>query len=88
MVVVSGDNESCVVLIDKIDYQDQLQKIVGHCIKDGIYKAAEDNTLRDLKLFKSFLCRNFRKYEHYEEMLPKSNQPGQLYDTAKTHNYR
>ena len=53
-------------------------------IKDGIYKVAEDNTLKDLKLFKSFLYRNFRKYEYYEEMLPKSNQPGQLCGTAKT----
>ena len=57
-------------------------------IKDGIYKVAEDNTLKDLKLFKSFLYRNFRKYEHYEDMLPKSNQPGQLYGTSKTHKLR
>ena len=45
-------------------------------IKNGIYKVAEDNTLKDLELFKSFLYRNFSKYEHYKEMLPKSNQPG------------
>ena len=25
--------------------------------------------------------------EHYEEMLPKSNQPAQLYRTAKTHKF-
>ena len=54
-------------------------------IKFGFYRVAEDNTLKDLKLFKSFLYRNFRKYEHYEEMLPKSNQLRQLYRTAKTH---
>ena len=56
-------------------------------IKNGIYKVEQDNTLKDLKLFKSFLYRNFRKYEHYEEILPKSNQPGQLYGTAKTHKF-
>ena len=61
--------------------------MVDDGIKNGIYKVAEDNTLKDLKLFKSFLYRNFRKYEHYEEMLPKSNQPGQLYGTAKTHKF-
>ena len=71
LVVVSGDKESCVVLIDKTDYQDKLQKMVEDGIKNGIYKVAEDNTLKDLKLFKSFLYRNFRRYEHYEEMLPK-----------------
>ena len=87
LVVVFGDKESCVVLIDKTDYQDKLQKMVEDGIKNGIYKVAEDNTLKDLKLFNSFLYRNFRKYEHYEEMLPKSNQPGQLYGTAETHKF-
>ena len=87
MVEVSGDKESCVVLIDKTDYQDKLQKMVDDGIKNGIYKVAEDNTLKDLKLFNNFVYRNFRKYEHYEEMPPKSNQPGQLHDTPKTHKF-
>ena len=41
-----------------------------------------------MKLFnRNFEYRNFGKYEHYEEMLPKSNQPGQLYGTAETHKF-
>ena len=87
LVVVSGDKESCVPFVDKTDYQDKLQKMVDDVIKNGIYKVAEDNTLKHLKLFKSFLYRNFRKYEHYEEMPPKSNQPGQFYGTSKTHKF-
>ena len=83
LVVLSGDKESCVALIDKTDYQDKLQNLID----DGISKVAEDNTLRDLKLFKSFLSRNFRKYEHYQEMLPNSNQQGQLCGTAKAHKF-
>ena len=43
--------------------------MVGDAIKNGIYKVAKDHTLKDLKLFKSFFYRNFRKYEQYEEML-------------------
>ena len=70
--MISRDKESFVVLIDKTDYQDKLQKMVDDGIKNGIYKVAEDNTIKDLKLFKSFLYRNFRKYELYEEMSPKS----------------
>ena len=70
--MVSRDKESFVVLIDKTDYQDKLQKMIDDGIKNGIYKVAEDNTIKDLKLFKSFLYRNFRKYELYEEMPPKS----------------
>ena len=61
--------------------------MVDYGIKNGIYKVAEDNALKDVKLFHSFLYRNLRKYEHYEEMLPKSNEPGQLYGTAKTHKF-
>ena len=61
--MVSGDKESCVALIDKTDYPDKLQKMVDDGIKNGIYKVAEDNTLKDLKLFKSFLYKKFRKYE-------------------------
>ena len=87
LVVIFGDKELCVILIDKTDYQDKLQKMVDNGIKNGIYRVAEDNTQNDLKRFKSFLYRNFRKYEHYEEMLPKSNQPGQLYGTTKTHKF-
>ena len=75
LIVVSGDKELCVVLIDRTDYQDKLQTIVDDDIKSVIYKVAEDNTLKDLELFKSFLDRNFRKYEHYDKMLPKSGQP-------------
>ena len=70
--MVSRDKESFVVLIDKTDYHDKLQKMVDDGIKNGIYEVAEDNTIKDLKLFKSFLFRNFRKYELYEEMPPKS----------------
>ena len=74
LIVVSGDKELCVVLIDRTDYQDKLQTIVDDDIKSVIYKVAEDNTLKDLELFKSFLDRNFRKYKH-DEMLPKPGQP-------------
>ena len=68
------------------DYQDKSQKMVDDGIKNGIYKVAED-TLKDLKLLKSFLYRNLRKYEHYEKMLPKSNQLVQFNCNAKTHKF-
>ena len=41
--VVSGDKESCVVLMNKTGYQYKLQKMVDDGIKNGIYKVAEDN---------------------------------------------
>ena len=36
---------------------------------------------------KFLMKKNVRKYEHYEEMLPKPNEPGQVYGTAKTHKF-
>ena len=61
--------------------------MIDEGIQNGVYIVTEDRTLKDLKLFCSFLYRNFTKYEHYEKMLPTSNQPGQLYGTAKTHTF-
>ena len=62
--------------------------MINDGIRDGIYKVTADNTLDDLKTFKSFLyCNFYGKYKHYEKALPKSNQPGQLYGTAKTHKF-
>ena len=86
--MVSGDKESCVVIMNKSDYQNKMQQMIHDGIRDGIYKVTADNTLDDLKTFQSFLYHNFYgKYEHFEKMLPKSNQPGQLYGTAKTHKF-
>ena len=86
--MVSGDKESCVVIMNKSDYQNKVQQMINDWIRDGIYKVTADNTLDDLKTFQSFLYHNFYgKYEHFEKMLPKSNQPGQLYGTAKTHKF-
>ena len=88
LLVVSGDKESCVVIMNKSDYQNKMQQMINDRIRDGIYNVAVDNTLDDLKTFKSFLYSSFYgKYEHYEKMLPKSNQPGQLYSSAKTHKF-
>ena len=46
--------------------------MINDRIRDGTYKVTVDNTLDDLKTFKSFLYRNFyRKFKHYEKMLHK-----------------
>ena len=33
------------------------------------------------------MYRHFYKHEHYEEMRPRSNQPGRFFATAKTHKF-
>ena len=65
-----------------------MQEMINDGVSDGVYKVTVDNTLDNLKTFKSLLYRNFYgKYKHYEKMLPKSNKPGQLYGTAQTHKF-
>ena len=78
---------SCVVIMNRSDYFKKLQHMIDEGIQIGVYIVTEDRTLEVLKLFRSFLYRNFKKYEHYEKMLLTSNQPGQLYGTAKTHKF-
>ena len=58
--------------------------MIDEGIRNGLYTVTEDKTSEDLKLFRSFLYGNFKKYEHYEKMLTTSNQPVQWNGTAKT----
>ena len=48
--------------------------MINDRIRDGIYKLTEDNTSDDLNTF--LYCNFYGKYEYYEKMLPKPNQPG------------
>ena len=43
--------------------------------------------MSNLKHFKDFIYRNFKKYKQYEKMSATSNKPAQLYGTAKTHKF-
>ena len=56
-------------------------------IKNGTYAEAGDTTMQDLKRFQDFLRQNFKKYEHYNEMYPESNEPVKMYGMAKTHKF-
>ena len=55
LVVVSGDKKSCIVIINKISYQNKLHEMISDGTQKGIYKDKEDKTLDDLNNFKSFL---------------------------------
>ena len=87
IVVIPGDKDSCVIVMDKADYTRKLQDMINDGIAKGVYEKTEDKILQELKSFKDFIYRNFRKYEHYDKMCAASNTPAQLYGTAKTHKY-
>ena len=64
IAVVSGDKESCVVIMNRSDYFKKMQHMIDEGIQNGVSIVTEDRTLEYLKLFRSFLYRNFKKYEH------------------------
>ena len=86
-VIIPGDKDSALVIMDKNDYVKKMQETIDKGIQEGVYAKAEDSTLQDLKRFQDFFYRNFSKYEKYDDMLPSSSQPAQLYGTAKTHKF-
>ena len=67
-----------------MDYVTKMEEMKNNDIQKEVYAETEDNTLRDLKRFQDFLYQNFKNNEHYNKMYSTSNQPAQLYGTAKT----
>ena len=86
LVVLPGDKDSRVVIIQREDYDMKLQNMIDDGISQGIYSSTVDTTLSDLKKFQDFLRRNFKgKYDRYEDMRSISNQPGKIYATLKNY---
>ena len=88
IVLLSGD--TLTVIMDKTDYIQKTENLLNHGIQDGKYVGSEDNTLKDLRNFQTFLYRNFKnqqKSEDYDKMYLSSHQPGRFFATAKTHHF-
>jgi len=87
ITLLSGDKDKSIVILMKQDYIQKAQKMIDEGTAEGKYKKCEDNTMKDLQSFKSFLYRHFKNHDKYEKMVPKSNQPGRFFATAKTHKF-
>ena len=85
--MVSGDKDSCVVIMKTDDYIRKLNGMVNDGISKNIYKTCDDTIREDLTSFQNFLHNHFRTHKQYNEMYPRSNQPARLYATAKTHKF-
>ena len=87
IVIVKGDKDSCVVVMNKCDYIGKMSMMLEEGLENGVCEKSQDTTLNDLSRFQSFLYRHFKDHELYDKMRPVSNQPGQMYGTAKTHKF-
>ena len=88
IVILSGDKDSSIVIMDRKDYVNKVNKMIDEGIHNGKYALSdEDKTHNNLHNFQQFLYRNFRKHSEYTNMRPNSNQPGRFFATAKTHKF-
>ena len=87
IVILSGDKDTSTVIMNRADYVTKVDRMIEAGVNEGKYAPADDTILSDLKKFHSFLYRNFKKHEKYEDMRPVSSQPGRFFATAKTHKF-
>ena len=55
LCVLSGDKDSCVIIMNKQDYIQKLEDMLNEGIKRGTYERSTDMTKQDLETFQSFL---------------------------------
>ena len=87
IVILSGDKDSCVVILNREDYVRKVDDLLEEGISDGVYELTEDKTHEDLENFRSFVSRNFKQCDFYKDIWTSKNQPGRLFCTAKTHKF-
>ena len=78
IVILAADKETCTVILNRTDYQNKVNNMINEGITEGKYIETVEHT------HKGFLFRNLYKHDQYENMLPKSNQPGRFFATAET----
>ena len=71
MVVLSGDKDSSVVIMQRAVYVNKPETMIEEGIANGKYVVTEDNTLKDLKSFQAFLTRNFKSSLPLSKVKPK-----------------
>ena len=87
IVLLSGDKDTRITIMNKTDYQNKVQKMINDGISEGKYVHTEDTIIKDLSSFQSFLLRHFKDHPQYKDMRPSNNQPARLFATAKTHKF-
>ena len=87
IVILAAEKETCTVTLNRKDYQNKVNNMITESIAERKYIETVDNTHKDLKRFQDFLYCNLYKHEQYENIRPKSNQPGRFFATAKTHKF-
>ena len=70
IVILQGDKDSSVLIMDKKDYIQKLENMIEEGINKDTYEKMGDTTLQEFKIFQDFLYRNFYNYENYNKIYP------------------
>ena len=88
IVLLSGDKDSFVVILDISFYKGKIDRLINHGVSKGVYVIEENgNTLTELKPLKNCIYRTFKKHEKYKEMRATSSQPAKLFATPGTYKF-
>ena len=87
-VILSGDKDSSIVIMNKNYYNRKIDDMINERIQQGKYKETDDNILKELESFQSFLYRYFKNSSHSREMLPSSHQPSRFFCYSKNSQIR
>ena len=68
--MLSGDKDSTIVIMNKKDYNKKVEEMINEGIEQGKYEETEDNILKELESFQSFLYRHFKEAPCYKDILP------------------
>ena len=75
IVIISGDKDNSIVIMNKKDYNMKIDDTIIEGIKE-------------LESFQSLLYQHFKNSPHYRKMLPSSHQPAGFFNTtAKTQKF-
>ena len=56
--------------MNKKDYNKKVEEMINEGIEQGKYEETEDNILKELESFQSFLYRHFKEAPYYQDILP------------------
>ena len=73
IVLLSGDKDSSVVVMNKVDYIKKAKGMIKEGIQQGEYEMTMNTTDEDLEKFQSFLYCNFKSHPRYIDMRPVSD---------------
>ena len=88
IVLLSGNKDSSVVILDKAPCKENINRLINDGISKVVYVIEEnDNILAELKSFQNFSYKNLKKHEKYKEIRSTASQPARLFATMEMHKF-